>query len=57
MVLAVSTTMACTLLLGIVIYSIVAGPAEWERTIVYFAAIAFLSSVAVRFYMKWLKST
>ena len=57
MVLAVGTTVVCVLLLGIAIYSIVTGPAEWNRIIVYFAAIAFLSSIAISFYMKWLKET
>ena len=57
MVLAVGTTMLCIVLLGIAIYSIIVGPAEWGRIIVYFAAIAFFASIALSFYMKWLKGT
>jgi hypothetical protein len=55
MVLAVGTTVVCVALLGIAIYSIIVGPAEWGRIVVYFAAIAFFASIALSFYMKWLK--
>ena len=57
MVLAVGTTVVCVLLLAVVIYTIVSGPREWNRIIVYIAALAFLASVALGFYMKWLKGT
>jgi len=57
MVLAVGTTVVCVLLLGVVIYSIVSGPENWDRIIVYIAATFFLAVVALIFYTKRVKNT
>ena len=56
-VLAMGTTIVFVLLLSVVIYSIVIGTEDWGRIIVYVATLAFLASIALSFYMKWLKKT
>jgi ABC-type spermidine/putrescine transport system permease subunit I len=56
LIYALCATIAC-LLLGVIIYYAIIESRDWDLIIVYIAALAFLTSIAVGFYMKWLKDT
>ena len=50
---AIFMTVACVILIGIAAYDALTGPVDWQRIMLYIAAIGFIASVAALFYMRW----